>query len=81
MPFSAGGGVDAIARLLAEKLRDTLKQNIVVENKPGASGMLGAQCVAKAAPDGPLLLGSAGETAINPYRAACCTRPRRTWRR
>ena len=67
MPFSAGGGVDAIARLLAEKLRDTLKQNIVVENKPGASGMLGAQYVAKAAPDGTLLLGSAGETAINPY--------------
>ena len=66
MPFSAGGGVDAIARLLAEKLRDTLKQNIVVENKPGASGMLGAQYVAKAAPDGyTLLLGSAGETAIN----------------
>ena len=68
VPFSAGGGVDAIARLLAEKLRDTLKQNIVVENKPGASGMLGAQYVAKAAPDGyTLLLGSAGETAINPY--------------
>ena len=65
--LSAGGGVDAIARLLAEKLRDTLKQNIVVENKPGASGMLGAQYVAKAAPDGTLLLGSAGETAINPY--------------
>ena len=55
VPFSAGGGVDAIARLLAEKLRDTLKQNIVVENKPGAS-MLGAQYVAKAAPDGYTLL-------------------------
>ena len=51
VPFSAGGGVDAIARLLAEKLRDTLKQNIVVENKPGA-----AACWARntwpAAPDG-----------------------------
>jgi len=68
VPFSAGGGVDVMARLLAERLRDTLKQSIVVENKPGASGMLGAQYVTKAAADGyTLLLGSAGETAINPY--------------
>ncbi|MFC4274612.1 tripartite tricarboxylate transporter substrate binding protein [Achromobacter aloeverae] len=68
VPFSAGGGVDVMARLLAEKLRVTLKQNIIVENKPGASGMLGAGYVVKAAPDGyTLLLGSAGETAINPY--------------
>ncbi|CAN7704855.1 tripartite tricarboxylate transporter substrate binding protein [Variovorax paradoxus] len=67
VPFSAGGGVDAMARLLAEKLRVSLKQSVVVDNKPGASGMLGAAFVAKAAPDGyTLLLGSAGETAINP---------------
>jgi tripartite-type tricarboxylate transporter receptor subunit TctC len=67
VPFSAGGGVDAMARLLAEKLRVSLKQSVVVDNKPGASGMLGAGYVAKAAPDGyTLLLGSAGETAINP---------------
>ncbi|WP_326538829.1 Bug family tripartite tricarboxylate transporter substrate binding protein [Pseudorhodoferax sp.] len=68
VPFSAGGGVDAMARLLAEQLRSTLKQGIVVDNRPGASGMLGAGAVAKAAPDGyTLLLGSAGETAINPF--------------
>lgn len=68
VPFQAGGGVDTMARILAEKLRETLKQNIIVQNKPGASGMLGAQYVAKAKPDGyTLLLGSAGETAINPY--------------
>src|SRR5690606_17782431 len=68
VPFSAGGGVDVMARLLAEKLRDSLHQNIVVENKPGASGMLGAQFVARASADGyTLLLGPAGETAINPY--------------
>jgi tripartite-type tricarboxylate transporter receptor subunit TctC len=67
VPFSAGGGVDAMARLVAEKLRVSLKQSVVVENKPGASGMLGAGYVAKANPDGyTLLLGSAGETAINP---------------
>jgi len=67
VPFSAGGGVDAMARLLADKLRASLKQSVVVDNKPGASGMLGAAFVSKAAPDGyTLLLGSAGETAINP---------------
>jgi tripartite-type tricarboxylate transporter receptor subunit TctC len=68
VPFSAGGGVDAMARLLAEKLRVGLNQTVLVDNKPGASGMLGASFVAKAAPDGyTLLLGSAGETAINPF--------------
>ena len=68
VPFSSGGGVDAIARLLAEKLRVGLNQPVLVDNKPGASGMLGAGFVAKAAPDGyTLLLGSAGETAINPF--------------
>ena len=67
VPFSAGGGVDAMARLLAEKLRVSLKQSVVVDNRPGASGMLGASFVVKANPDGyTLLLGSAGETAINP---------------
>jgi len=67
VPFSSGGGVDAMARLLAEKLRASLKQSVIVENKPGASGMLGATAVTRAAPDGyTLLLGSAGETAINP---------------
>jgi tripartite-type tricarboxylate transporter receptor subunit TctC len=68
VPFSTGGGVDTIARLLAEKLRASLKQNIVVDNKAGGSGMIGAGAVAKAAPDGyTLLLGSAGETAINAF--------------
>jgi tripartite-type tricarboxylate transporter receptor subunit TctC len=68
VPFSAGGGVDAVARLLAEKLRTGFNQAVLVDNKPGASGMLGASFVAKSAPDGyTLLLGSAGETAINPF--------------
>ena len=67
VPFAAGGGVDAIARLLADKLRVSLGQPVVVDNKPGASGMLGANAVAKARGDGyTLLLGSAGETSINP---------------
>jgi tripartite-type tricarboxylate transporter receptor subunit TctC len=67
VPFTAGGGVDVVARLLAEKLRVSLNTSVVIDNKPGASGMLGANSVAKAAGDGhTLLLGSAGETAINP---------------
>lgn len=68
VPFSAGGGVDTVARLLAEKLRTTLNATVVVDNKAGGSGMIGALAVVKATPDGhTLLLGSAGETAINPF--------------
>ncbi|WP_051248818.1 tripartite tricarboxylate transporter substrate binding protein [Acidovorax sp. JHL-9] len=68
VPFSAGGGVDSVARMLADKLRVSLGQAVVVDNKPGASAMLGAQAVVKAPPDGhTLLLGTAGETAINPH--------------
>ena len=40
VPFSAGGGVDTVARLLAEKLRGSLKQNVIVDNKAGGSGMV-----------------------------------------
>ena len=68
VPFSAGGGVDTVARLLAEKIKDDLHQAVIVDNKPGGSGMIGALAVAKSTPDGyTLLLGSAGETAINPF--------------
>ncbi len=68
VPFSPGGGVDIVARMLAEKLRASLKQNVVVDNKAGGSGMIGALAVVKSAPDGhTLLLGSAGETAINGF--------------
>lgn len=68
VPFTAGGGVDVMARLLAEKLRSSLGQQVIVDNKPGASGMLGALAVVRAQADGhTLLLGSAGETAINPF--------------
>ena len=68
VPFSPGGGVDVTARLLAEKLRTSLGQQVNVENKAGGSGMIGAMAVVRAPTDGyTLLLGSAGETAINPH--------------
>jgi tripartite-type tricarboxylate transporter receptor subunit TctC len=56
VPVAAGGGVDTAARILSEKLREKLKQPVVVENRPGAGSMVGASFVAKANPDGYTLL-------------------------
>jgi tripartite-type tricarboxylate transporter receptor subunit TctC len=64
--FSAGGSTDFVARLLAEELRKTWNVPVVVENKPGAGGNIGANVVAKAKPDGyTLLMASVGPLAIN----------------
>ena len=52
VPFAAGSGTDAVARTVAQKLSERLKQPVLVDNKPGASAQLGAQFVAKARPDG-----------------------------
>src|SRR5712671_2759873 len=56
VPIGAGGGVDATGRLIAEKLQERLKQPVIVENRPAGGGMVGADSVAKAAPDGQTLL-------------------------
>jgi len=66
VPYSAGGGADNAARIIAKSLGDTLKQPIVIENKAGASGSIGATQVARAAADGYTLLYDASSFSINP---------------
>jgi tripartite-type tricarboxylate transporter receptor subunit TctC len=56
VPVAAGGGVDTMARILSEKLQEKLKHTVVVENRPGAGSMIGANYVAKSNPDGHTLL-------------------------
>jgi tripartite-type tricarboxylate transporter receptor subunit TctC len=65
--FPPGGGMDTMARLLSGPMGERLKQPIVVENRPGAAGLIGAEAAAKSPPDGyNLILGSADTHAINP---------------
>ncbi|MGE0801401.1 MAG: Bug family tripartite tricarboxylate transporter substrate binding protein [Lautropia sp.] len=68
VPFTAGGNVDNVARIIAQGLTDQLKRNVVVENRAGANAIIGAEYVARAAPDGHTLLFATAEThAINPH--------------
>jgi tripartite-type tricarboxylate transporter receptor subunit TctC len=67
VPFSPGGGSDTSARLLSNALGAHLGRTLIVENKPGAAGVIGADLVARAQPDGnTLLLGNIGTQSINP---------------
>lgn len=68
VPFAAGGAMDVLARLMAEQAMRTLGQNIVVDNRGGAAGLLGAQAVARAEADGyMLLMASAAQVTIPPW--------------
>jgi tripartite-type tricarboxylate transporter receptor subunit TctC len=67
VPFAAGGTSDVLARLIGEKLQASLKQTVLVENKAGAGGVIGADSVAKSPADGyTVLLGTIASHAINP---------------
>jgi tripartite-type tricarboxylate transporter receptor subunit TctC len=68
VPYGAGGGIDVISRLVGERLSQRLGQPVVIDNRPGGGTLLGAEQVAKAAPDGYTLMVTTDATmTINPY--------------
>lgn len=80
--YPPGGGADVMARLIAPKMGEALGQNVIVENRPGAGGQIGAAAVAKATPDGYTLMLDASSFAVNPslypklpYDSATAFRP------
>jgi tripartite-type tricarboxylate transporter receptor subunit TctC len=67
VPFPPGGGVDFVARTVAQRLGESLKQQVLVENRSGAGGRIGAEAVARSAPDGyTLLMASPAEVVVLP---------------
>jgi tripartite-type tricarboxylate transporter receptor subunit TctC len=65
--FPPGGGIDTVARLLAPKMSESLRQPVVIDNRPGGAGVLGTDVVAKSVPDGhTVFLGTMGNLAVNP---------------
>lgn len=65
-PFAPGGGTDFIGRVAAQKLTEAIKQQVIVDNRPGAGGTLGAEIGAKSPPDGYTFTVIAGSYAVNP---------------
>ena len=66
--FPAGGGVDIVARLLSPKLAEAWGQQVIVDNRAGASGVIGTEFAARSAPDGhTLFIGTLGNLAVNPH--------------
>jgi tripartite-type tricarboxylate transporter receptor subunit TctC len=67
VPYPAGGGTDLVARLIVPRLAERWKQTVIIDNKGGASGILGSEIVAKAPPDGYTLLIMTSAHTINPF--------------
>src|SRR5262245_29115973 len=68
VPYSAGGGTDIVARAVGQKLAERWGQSVIVDNRVGASGMIGAEAVAKAPADGyTLLMATPPEIAVNHF--------------
>ena len=65
VPFTPGTGIDILARTLGQKIGEDWKSGVVVDNRPGASGNIGTEAVAKAAPDGYVLLTTASTIVLN----------------
>jgi tripartite-type tricarboxylate transporter receptor subunit TctC len=68
VPFPAGGATDVVARVLGERVQETLGQPVVVENRTGAGGNVGVEAVVRSAPDGTtILMGTTGTLTVNPH--------------
>lgn len=79
VPYAAGGAGDGVARPLAQRLSEILGQTVIVDNKPGANATLGADLVAKAAPDGyNLVLAAVVHYIVPLFPRTCPTMPSRT---
>ena len=78
VPYAPGGGTDITARIFGDQLKNGLGQQFVVENKPGAFGILAVEEMARSRPDGyTLMIGNVSTNAITPFprRRECRTRP------